>query len=377
MNCSSCDPSLFQGGTSDKTITYTGPSIEALGICSGVSLNNVEAVLLQKILDYATGVGISIPSIDLSTCALFQQNLTCCTTCTDLPCLMQAYLTALCTLFGDVTTLQSQIAAINGPYNVGCLAVASNATLAQIIQDLILEFCALKAAVTTLQSQVNSIVSNLSTTIGNQILSALSTCQTPNLVKSGSGATAAIAFKGFVPIGTILPAGRNLNLANFDSTGLGFANTEACGWALANGNNGTDDMREEVPVGAGAGIMGGGTLPTNVSGANYPLGAIVGSVSVLLTSAESGVGSHTHTITDPKHRHGYIGRTDSFKFGSDRSVWDALSPSSPDGSPGSLGDVIDFQPTGITINPSGSLPATSAHENRQPSKAVIYIQRIA
>lgn len=387
-NCSGCNPNLFTGGTSDKTITYTGDNIPALGICTGNSLNKIEGVVLQKLIDYSTGVGISIPDIDLSTCALFQQNLVCCTTCTDLPCLMQAYLTALCTLFGDITTLQELIdQLLNGPYNVGCLTLGSNPTLNQIIQELIIEFCALKAAVATLQTQVNNLVSNLSITIGNQILSALTTCSgVTNLVKTGTGATAAIAFNGFPPIGSIIPYG-GPTAGLFGPTGAGNSGTPMCGWHLANGLDLTVDMREQVAVGAGSSAMlNGGALPVNASGANYPINALVGSATVTLNATQippatmTVTGTHTHDIT------GVTAMTSTTSISNTNYVIDICTPNSM--CPGA--DInCGAQCNGGTHTFSGKISSSTAsytgtvyagggspHGNIQPSRALLYIQRM-
>jgi len=395
---SACNNSVsnnyFEKLTPDTGIVYTGPTITALGICTGDRLNEVEAVLLQKILDYATGVGISIPSIDLTTCTAFTSCITCCNNgCTDLPCLLECYKTAICTIWGDVQTLQSQVSALlDGPYNTGCLTgLPTNPTLNQIIQQLILQFCTLQTQVATLTTQVTNLTTGLPVQIGNFLLNALTTCQgTTTLVKTGPGASAQIAFKGFVPIGAIMPyAGPTAN--KFDPTGLGLANTDVCGFALCNGNNGTVDMREQVPVGCGAGVMGGSTLPSNASGANYALGVLVGQASVTLLSNQSGFPGSAITIVDNGHDHVlyFNQRNGNFTTNGSNGYMDATSV------PGSnTGGTAPFVPannvvSGSTIqakisksysNISISATATNAqqsHENRQPSRALLYIQRIA
>lgn len=383
--CISNCPAYFKKRIPDSNIEYTGPAIPSLGICTGDILTEVEAIILQKVIDYSTGVGINIPQIDLTSCNLFVNFITCCSTCTDLNCLMQVIFTSLCTLYTDFTSLQSEInTLLNGPYALACLSgLGSNPTLVQIIQEIIKELCNAEAAITTLQGQISSLTTTLPTTIGNFLSNALSSCQsTAGMTKSGTGASFTASFKGFALVGVVLPyAGPTAGL--FDSTGLGLVNTPACGWALANGNNGTQNMIGQVPVGAGIGIMGG-TTPVNATGTNYPLFAKIGEPTHTLIATEipsTGVsvsGSHTHdffAVSDCKST-----------TGNANNVWvvDVATPN-PGGcnteattgpfynTPHTFSDKIStFTGTysGSTAGGGGS------HNNVQPSTALLYIQRL-
>lgn len=384
--CTGSNNDFFQK-IEDFKIKYTGPAINALGICNGDTLNEIEAVVLQKLLDYSTGIGISIPSIDLTTCDLFKQDLTCCQTCTDLPCLMKAYLTGLCTLFTDFTTLQNLITTLlNGPYNIGCLSnLGTNPTLNTIIQELIFEFCALVTTVNNLQIQVNNLSSGLNTTIGNFLLTAIQSCNT-QVSKSGSGASATITFKGFTPLNGIIAYG-GPTTGLFDSTGLGLVNTEMCGWALCNGNNGTIDMRENVPMGAGAGVMGGsGSGPSNIgTPSNYGMGALVGEPKHILLTAELPT---TSVSVSGTHSHDLLAVSDAKSTTNiSNNIWviDCTTTA-----PGTVGPDSSTPPYNIpmtfggkvlptTISLTGGITGASntPHENRQPSRALIFIQRIA
>lgn len=232
--CNSGCSNYFGKKTLDSTVEYTGPPILSLGICTHDMLNEVDAVILQKIINYSTGVGISIPDIDLSACAAFASCVSCCGTCTDLPCLLECYRSTICSIFDDVEELKDEIdTLLNGPYDIGCLTnLSANPTLNQIIQALITQYCTLLSSYNTLQTTVDGITANLSTNIGNFLLNAVTTCTgTGNVIKSGSGATASIAFKGFTPIGGLMPFG-GTTAGKFDGTGLGLAGTDMCGWAL-------------------------------------------------------------------------------------------------------------------------------------------------
>ncbi len=394
--CSSASTGSLFEKIPDYKVKYTGVPIPALGICTGDTLLEIEGVLLQKIIDYSTGIGISIPSIDLTTCALFQNEIICCgKTCTDLPCLMQAYLTALCTLYGDVTTLQQEVGdLLNGPYNIACLSgLGSNPKLTAIIQELILEFCALVTTVNNLQTQLNNLSSGLTGQIGDFLRTHISSCQT-QLSITGTGASTQLVFKGFVPLGGIIPYG-GATAGLFDSTGLGLSNTEMCGWALCNGANGTRDLRELVPVCAGAGVMGGGTLPSVADGSNYPYLALFGETKHLLNSTESSLPTHSHGVDEHGgHGHPFFYTLEGNVNRSGGSSWHMNPLFNLDNTPwydASTGINMPFvnhaggpdiqanvgrAKTGITIN-SAAASASQAHENRQPSIALLYIQRIS
>ena len=391
--CNSDCNNFFKEWTPDGDVKYTGPAITALGICTGDTLKEVEAVVLQKLIDYSTGVGISLPNIDLTTCDAFSSCITCCNNqCRDLPCLLDCYKTAICSLFDEVDSLSTSISALlNGPYDPACIpGLSVNPTLAQIIQKWLVDYCTLKDTVETLSTTVSTLSTNLPTTIGNFLLNAITTCTgNQTIEKFGSGASAVIQFKGFTPIGGIMPYAGTIS-GKVDSTGLGLTNTDLCGWALCNGNNGTVDMREQVPVGVGAGAMGGGTLPSNASGANYSLNALVGKASVQLTSDESGTSAHTHTVTDNGHAHLFEFQMDQatannlttvkmnpLGTGSHTSWFNAATGVIEPASDGMITAYIGMSTTGVTVNANTGDVAKIAHENRQPSRALYYIQRIA
>lgn len=390
-NNSNCN-NYFQSTTPDTLITYTGPPIPALAICTGDFLSEVESVLLQKIIDFSTGVGIRLPDIDLSTCDLFATELSCCETCTDLPCLMQAYLTALCTLYSDVTELQDRVSSLlNGPYNTACLTgLGSNPTLTTIIQRLLVQFCELVSTVTALSAQVNALTSGIGTTIGNFLNTAITSCQGPQVLnKTGSGASINFNFKGFVPIGGIISYGGNI-AGKTNSTGLGLSGGDLCGYALCNGLNGTVDLREQFIVGVGAGAMGGtGSGPSNIgTPSNYGLNTTIGSPTILLTGAQSGTGAHTHTINDPGHSHQFhYNQFDRVQTtnGSGHVVGDSgttdytgYGGTGSSSRPGNIFAYIDTRTTNITgTNLNTASPATSPHENRPPATALYYIQRVS
>jgi microcystin-dependent protein len=383
---------LFQKNISDKTVIYTGPPIPSLGICTGDTLAEIEAVILQNIVNFSTGKGIHIPDIDLSACGLFVDYVTCCNGCDELDCLMKIIFESLCTLYTDFTDLQALVdALLNGPYNTGCLTgLGNNPTLNQIIQQLINQYCLLQTQVNNLQTQVNNLTIGLPTTIGNFLLNAISSCSSGNIIKTGTGASANIEFRGFTPIGGIIMYEGSLSY--FDTNGNGLPNTPMCGWRLLNGNNGRQDARGRVPVCTIAG-MGGGALDATVDPANptnstaspsvaYSIGNKGGQALHQLTVPE--LAQHAHAVYTPingvvmgslgyytvSRKHASTG-DNTMGYACDGGGTSTPCPSAPNATIPLVGNF-----------PNPGLPATVSqegknipHENRQPYIAFHFIQR--
>jgi hypothetical protein len=380
----------------DTQVVYTGPPISSLNICTGDTLAEVDAVILNQLLNFAQGKGIYVENIDLTTCDIFKDCIVNCTSCTDLPCLLNCYKNAICTLYNDYTLLETQInTLLNGPYDTSCLKnnLPTNPTLNQIIQELIKEFCSLLSAFNVLSTSVSGFTSGINTTIGNFLSSAIVCRQNgtnlsgPNITKSGSGSTLQLSFLGFAPIGSVIPfAG---SAANFDSTGKGMIDTDAWGWALCNGNNGTVNMSGLFPVGTGMGpaVITGMVLPYNTTGGEY---------GVTLTSTTIPSVSIGGTITDPGHSHPLAFKLEgSVPQGGAGSSWivnpigaDYTTPytdytgtyHAPTGTiPSAAAGIqanIGVQKTGISLAGAHTNGGGMPHNNMPPYRALYYIQRI-
>lgn len=384
---SGCNPSSSSFGsvmrpTPDSSIIYTGAPIAALGICTGDTLAEVDATILQKIVSLSQGNGISLSDIDLTQCACFTQQTGDCGNipCTTLTCILQAYLDCLCSMYTDLQTVKTDMDSINGPYNVKCLSgVTSNSTFSAIMQELITEYCNLVTTVAGIETQLDGL--NVSGSVGNFLQTALTSCTgTGNLIKSGTGASFTAAFKGFVPVGAVVPYA-GLTAGKFDSTGLGLTGTDMCGWALANGLNGTVDMRELVPVGVGAGAMGGGTLPSVADGSNYSLNQLFGEAKHILTVDELPSTASPINISDPGHSHG-IRAEFTGKSGINEAAWVIKQDIGATGNPPPTEPFQVFSGTNYIQNSFTGISASISfgkgigHETRQPSRALYYIQRI-
>lgn len=380
---SSTNGGFFQKLIPDTGVKYTGVPIPALGICTNDLLSEVEAIILNHIVNYAVGKGIFIPNIDLGACALFINDITGCngTTPKELDDLMVIIFNALCTLYGDVVTLQNQMNdLLSGPYNTSCLTLVANPTLRQIIQGLLIDYCALKIRVTNLETRVTNLENNLNTSIGNFLFSHITTCTgVQNIVKTGSGATTNLEFRGFAPIGSVLPYGGSLS--NFDSGGVGKPDTDACGWALADGRAGRINMK-------GLGVMGTtdmtGTAP--VAGGTLPYNSVGGEYAHTITVPETpplpfaGTNSHNHRVR------GVSVNTSTNGAGSNASFVLDVCTAVP-GFPGvstncaGLANNVEVWFDGRTSIETISITGTTAgtgqpHNNMHPYRALYFIQRM-
>ena len=369
--------------TPDTSVIYTGPAIPSLGICTGDTLSEIEADILQQIINYSTGVGINLPDIDLTQCACFTQAVGCCgpTSCQSLTCIMQAYLDCLCTLYTDVQVLTTKVGAMyDGPYDLACLQnLTSTSKLPDIVQEVIYELCTAEAAIVNLQTQITNLTTGLPTTIGNFMSNAIRSCQTGSVTKTGSGATFQVTFGGFAPVGSVLPwVG---NPAGVFTAGVGNSPGPMCGWNLANGANGTVDMRGYFPVGVNDGTMGGGSQNPEVDnavnpGQTYGLGSHAGAIQVQLSSAQipsvgvSGTvvgGTGSLPFYSVSRKHASTG-DNTMSYQCDGGGTSTPCPSAPNMS-------VPF-----TI-PNSTLSGTTGggggkHENRPPYMAMYFIQRM-
>ena len=373
QGCNSSCSNYFQQMTPDTAIKYTGPSIPALGICTGDTLAEVDAVILQKIIDYATGVGIEITGLDLTGCACFSNAVTCCGTCTDLNCILQAYADCMCQLYNEVQVLTTKVNSMyDGPYITACLSnVTSADPFPVIFQELLNEYCNLLAAFNVLNTTVSGFTAGINTTIGNFLANAITTCTGNNaVIKSGSGASLQIAFKGFTPIGGVI-AFAGSTIGKFDSTGLGLVNTDMCGWAIADGRNGTVNMMGQVPVGL---TNSGGSLPSNATG-------------LAINTIGTQGGERTHTLNIPEMPgHGHISYTAI--AGANLGNITVATGGAHGGSVGGflklvngIDPNVNFTVTGTYPNPGlpvnvATTGGSQAHNNMQPYTGVLYIQRI-
>ena len=293
MSCSNC----FNGCSeiiSDQCIKYTGIDIPVLGIQNGDSLSYVEQALITFLTSTLDGSGIK-PNINPTIiCNLVQQYLP---TCEDLTVtnILTALIKAACDLQVQVTTnttaiagINTQLSALNGSYNIGCL---TGVTSLSGTHDI------LQATITALCGFINSADSEFVhvTDLNTLIADYLASLPTSTLVSQKMVPYICYEYYG--------------SLTQFDATGAGTGDWDKI--YLCNGLNGTPDKRGVVAVGAIASVPGG-PLNSAVNPASSPFnpnyafaGPIIGVNSVTLNTNQ--IPSHVHpntlTFTNPDHTH--------------------------------------------------------------------------
>jgi hypothetical protein len=147
-------------------------------------------------------------------------------------------------------------------------------------------------------------------------------------------ATTAFVFQNSVPIGAILMWG-------------GLISSLPNGYALCDGTGGTPDLRNRFVIGAGS---------------TYAVGATGGSKDAVVIS-------HTHTLTDPGHKHQVKSIYTSLSSQDSGTVTEAGS-----GNEAILRDAEMTATTGITINTTGE---AGTDKNLPPYYALAFIQRVS
>jgi microcystin-dependent protein len=122
------------------------------------------------------------------------------------------------------------------------------------------------------------------------------------------------------------------------------------GWLLCDGTNGTPDLRSRFVVGAGS---------------TYNPGDTGGADSVTLTTAQIPSHTHTATVSDPGHAHGY-----------DRDSFDTLGGGSFTRRSGTGADpnITTTATTGITVT-NAATGGGGSHENRPPFFALAFLMK--
>lgn len=295
---------------SDRCVLYTGEAIPVLGICTGDRLDEIEEVILNKLLEYAEGEGITLSEIT-GKCPFVTQFLV--NSDKSLHSLIQGLFDNDCTLRQLITDLEN---GVEPPFSFDtkCLTVPTSANRNQIIQANINKTCELNTKVNDIIDQIGEITSQLGEDdeggindaiqeiVGNTLLDSISACQQHIIQKTGAGKNAKLSFIGLPPPGTMLFG--VYNIADFDSTGKGLASRGMCGWNVANGLNNTVDMRGFTAAGATNGIPGP-ALKSQVQGLSVSMNTRAGHNNVTLNSSQ--LPDHEHEVTQQPHSHTYEG----------------------------------------------------------------------
>ena len=292
MSCTNCYNGCVEI-VSDKCVRYTGESVPSLGIDTGDNLLVVEQSLIDKVVSFLDGTGISI-NISLDAyCELVTKYLPpCFPECGDPSALdlFTALVKAACDLQVQVDAVEADIAVLNANYDVDCLTgVTSSSDTHAVVQAVITKLCDLGVDLAALALDLDTNYVKLADL--NDLIQAYLDSLLPTQYNSRMVPYTAVEYYG--------------PLTNFDITGAGNAVDGFDKIYLCNGLNGTPDKRGRVAVGAIVGV-GGGTLdiavnPIYSGNPNYALGDGGGANTVTLNSTQIPAHSHPITVTDPGH----------------------------------------------------------------------------
>ena len=373
MSCTNCYNGCVEI-VSDKCVRYTGETVPSLGIETGDNLLVVEQSLIDKVVSFLDGTGISITIDAEAYCNLVTQYLPpCFPECGDPSALdlFTALVKAACELQTEVNAVAADVAILNADYDVDCLTgVTSSSDTHAVVQAVITKLCELGVDLAALALDLDTNYVKLSD------LNSLIQAYLDSIVPADQYYTKMVPYTAVEYYGS---------LTYFDITGAGIAADGFDKIYLCNGLNGTPDKRGRVPVGAIVGV-GGGAMdaavdPIYAGNPNYALGDGGGANQVTLNSTQIPAHSHAATVVDPGH---YTAIKTAV---SNVAEWDYNSIR--DGNPitrieNVAGNMVGTEQvattttkayTGVTVS-NGNTGGGLAHANIQPVRACYYIMYI-
>lgn len=282
--------------TSSHCVLWQGQTYANLGVCTGDSLTEVGDVILKSLENLEKSEGIYIKNLT-AKCEDLEVKLK--NTDYSLYQIVKLALDNQCDLQTAIDELNATVEASKVTIDATqlCPSATTNQEVQQCVVDSIVE---LKKSLENIIIQLgdvpnnsSSITTTISTTIGQFLFNNINSCN-GGIQKSGSGATAQIDFVGIVPPGGYIWG--EFDISKFDSTGMG---TDIyCGYALANGRNGTIDMRHRIP-----------SMSSKIQGVTRSfisltdIGSVQGADQIKLLSSQ--LPDHEHNIEQTPHSHGY------------------------------------------------------------------------
>jgi microcystin-dependent protein len=370
MSCESCYNGCVQI-VSDECVRYTGLDSIPLGIETGDTLLSVEETLINRVVSFLDGSGISITVDPSYYCTLVSQYLPVGVT-PNVPQLFTALVRAACNLQGQVDTINSTLTTLNADYTIGCLTgVTSSSDTHAIVQAVINKLCTTVADLDALELDVNTNYVKLAD------LDALIAAY----IASQGGGDSNQQYLKMVPYVAYEYYGP---LSNFDASGIGIPENGFYKVYLCNGLNGTPDKRGRVAVGAIQNVPGGpldaSVNPANPGNPNYALYNTSGANTVTLITSQipshshSAIGTTTVTLSDPGHTHA-IGQSGVTGGGGTIAVGNT-TPKNIQAVSSTTGITVTSNAANnvsITVQPTGD---GGAHPNIQPVIAAYYIMYI-
>lgn len=363
MSCTSCYNGCTQT-VSDECVRYTGNTSLPLGIDTGDNLLTVETSLINAVVSFLNGTGITITLNPDHYCTLVSQYL---------PLqrepnaseLFDALVRAACELKGQVDGLQSTLNVLNSDYTIDCLeGVTASSDTHDIVQAVINKLCSTATDLAALTLDVNTNYVKLADL--DSLIAAYLAGQTGGSTQYYTKMVPYTAVEFYGDITT-----------NFDASGAGVPENGFYKIYLCNGLNGTPDKRGRVGVGAVNGVPGGAldpaVDPSDPFNPDYSVYDTAGQNSVILI--ESQMPSHSHnalasatsTVTPNPHSHNYLGAEAPSGAGDGSRYSKPLSKVTS--------DVTLHVDTSVSVINSFT-GGNGAHNNIQPVLACNYIMYI-
>lgn len=309
----------------DLCLEYTGADVPELEICEGNTLADVESKIFEKLISALNGTGITIEdfiSCSTITTLLDGEAPTAAT-------LLQALTTNACVVETAIAEINTRL---NAPFSINapCLTLPTAPTRDDVIKATATKVCT---------------VSDTVDVIFDDYVKSSELCDMVNA-----------CLEDVVNTGVVIPENTKMPkyvymaydgpLTVFDSSGKGIAAVGYDKVYIANGNNGTKDLRGRGVAGANTGVVGG-TLdaavdPSVIANAGYSItqGSKKGVYTDTLTVNQ--IPSHPHTATQAAHTHVTVG------IGSDA----ALTSNSPVQESHSTGGNLGYGLNGTSAAPS-------------------------
>lgn len=370
---------------SSHCVIWQGESYPQFGICTGDTITEVTEVILNKLIDFSKGEGIFLGNLTAG-CPELELKLK--QTDYSLYQIVDLLFKENCRLDDLIKKLDAKIDASSKiTIDVSCLTSVPVKTRQELDTLFLESICDTKSKLKALTDSLSSgsdddedsgvdMLSIIREEIGNFLLAKLNSCNGV-VQKTGTGSSAEFNIIGVPLRGCVWG---DFDLTKFGSNGLGTG--IYCNFALANGLNGTIDMRGynasmATTIPGVARTFDITQAPNSVAGTNFSK----------LTIANMVPHEHNISVNQTPHRHEwYEGRIPQNTYVQTVMGTGTLSGS---GTPitiysqgsgihgGSFKLYTSEENVNLSVSISGTTGAKSeSFENRQPTRYGVWIQRI-
>ncbi len=354
MQCTDCFRNCPTRIT-DLCLEYTGDNIPELGVCEGSTLADVESIIFEKLISALNGTGITIE--DFVNCPTILSLLD--SKEANMANLVQVLVTNACTLDEAIKEINARLdtpITINAP----CLTLPTSPTRDDILKATATKVCEANTSITTV---ITDYVK------ASELCDSVQAC----LKAVNDGNTGTIV-QEYIKMPKYVYMAYDGPLSVFDSTGKGLASAGYDKVYIANGNNGTKDLRGRVITGANTGVVGptldAAVDPSQAQNAGYSItqGLKKGSYTDTLVITELPtfslqIPAQTFTLKIPGQRGG---------DNSDNNNTTAFAGG--DKLPGDTGFNFTMSlPVTIPAFQTSSVGGGQPHNNTQPSYGAIWV----